>query len=117
MVHGVKRLNLKKTRTEVRPVFHINEETTRGHILISMFAYAIIREIETQIFPWLKESNKTKKEQLSFEDIEEDLKMIKLNVLNLGINYDEIKITRLNQRQKEIFSMLNINENELEIDR
>ena len=105
--------DLKTARLEVRPIFHINEDTTRGHVLVAMFAYAIIMEIEKIVFPWLKLNNKSKNEQLSFRDIEEELKMIKLNILKINENYEEIKITELTNRQHEIFDLLKIDKNEL----
>jgi transposase len=105
--------DLKTVALEIRPIFHINENTTRGHALVAMFAYTIIREMEIKIFPWLKKSNKAGKEQLSFKDIEEELKMIKLNVLKVGDNHEEIKITELSDKQKEIFKVLDINPGEL----
>jgi len=105
--------DLKTAQLEVRPIFHINEDTTRGHVLVAMFAYAIIMEIEKKVFPWLKLNNKSKNEQLSFRDIEEELKMIKLNVLKINENYEEIKITELTNRQQEIFDLLKIDRNEL----
>ena len=105
--------DLKTIELDVRPVFHINEATTRGHVLVAMFAYIIIREIEIKIFPWLKKSNKAKKEQLAFKDVEEELKMIKLNILKIGKNHEEIKITEPSARQKEIFKNLEINYEEL----
>jgi len=104
--------DLKTARLDVRPIFHINEDTTRGHVLVAMFAYAIIKEIEKAVFPWLKLNNKSKNEQLSFRDIEEELKMIKLNILKINENYEEIKITELSNRQQEIFDLLKIDRNE-----
>lgn len=101
--------DMKTAKLDIRPIYHVNENTTRGHVLITMFAYAIVREIEIKIFPWLKETNKEKKEQLSIQDIEEELKMIKLNVLKIGKNHEEIMITELTNHQKEIFNILNIN--------
>lgn len=98
----------KTVRLDARPIFHINEATTRGHVLVAMFAYVIIREIENKIFPWLKKYNKSKKEQLTYKDIEEELKMIKLNVLQIGKNHEVIKITEPSARQKEVFKILGI---------
>jgi len=100
--------DMKTTQLDVRPVFHINENTTRGHIFVTMFAYAIVRELEKCIFPWLKLNNKQKKEKLSLLDIEEELKMIKLNVLQINKQHEEIKITELTNRQKEIFKELEV---------
>ena len=99
---------MKTTKLDVRPIFHINEDTTRGHIFVTMFSYAIVRELENKIFPWLKLNNEKKKEKLSLQDIEEELKMIKLNVLKINKHHEEIKITELTNRQKEIFRELNI---------
>lgn len=100
--------DMKTMELEIRPVYHINENTTRGHVFVTMFAYAIVRELENHIFPWLKQNNKSKKEQLSFKDIEEELKMIKLNVLHINQLHQEIKITELTSHQKEIFKAMNI---------
>ena len=100
--------DMKTSQLDVRPIFHINENTTRGHVFVTMFAYAIVRELENRIFPWLKENNKNKKTQLSLQDIEEELKMIKLNVLEINKQHEEIKITELTNRQKEIFRELDI---------
>ena len=38
--------DFKSRHIQVRPVFHRNEAQTRGHVLLSMFAYAIIKEME-----------------------------------------------------------------------
>ncbi len=105
--------DMKTVKLDIRPIFHVNENTTRGHVLVTMFAYAIVRELEIKIFPWLKIMNKGKKENLSFHDIEEELKMIKLNVLKIGKNHEEIMITELTKHQKEIFDILNIDKNSL----
>ena len=100
--------DMKTFKLDIRPIYHVNEETTRGHVFVTFFAYAIVREIETKIYPWLKEKNKTRQTQFSIQDMEEELKMIKLNTLNLGNNYQELKITTLTNIQKEILALLNI---------
>ena len=100
--------DMKTAQLDIRPIYHINEGTTRGHVFVTMFAYAIVRELENCIFPWLKEKNKNNKEQLSLQDIEEELKMIKLSVLQINKNHEEIKITELTNRQKEIFKILDL---------
>lgn len=100
--------DMKTTQLDARPIFHVNENTTRGHVFVTMFAYAIVRELENRLFPWLKLNNKQMKEQLSLNDIEEELKMIKLNVLQINKQHEEIKITELTNRQKEIFKELEI---------
>ncbi|MDO9154247.1 MAG: hypothetical protein Q7U47_11215 [Paludibacter sp.] len=40
--------------------------------------------------------------------MEDELKMIKLNLLNVGNNFKEIKITALTNTQKQILTLLNI---------
>lgn len=100
--------DMKTTQLDIRPIYHINEDTTRGHVFVTMFAYAIVRELENCIFPWLKQNNKNNKQQLSLQDIEEELKMIKLNVLQINKTHEEIKITELTKPQKEIFKALGI---------
>jgi len=99
---------IKTFNLDVRPIFHINENTTKGHVFVTMFAYAILRELENRLLPWLKLNNKKAKEQLSLHDIEEELKMIKLNVLQIDKMHEEIKITELSNRQKEIFRELEL---------
>lgn len=100
--------DMKTAQLDIRPIYHVNEGTTRGHVFVTMFAYAIVRELENCIFPWLKAKNKNNKEQLSLQDIEEELKMIKLSVLQINKNHEEIKITELTNRQKEIFKILGL---------
>ena len=55
---------MKTAQLDIRPIYHVNEGTTRGHVFVTMFAYAIVRELENCIFPWLKAKNKNNKEQL-----------------------------------------------------
>ena len=77
--------DFKSDNIQIRPVYHRNAAQTRGHVLISMFSYAIIKEMENKIFPFLKLLNEKSKRQLSFSDMLEELKNIKLCVLNLEI--------------------------------
>ena len=105
--------DMKTTRINIRPIFHVNEATTRGHILISMFSYAIIHHLEQSIFPLIKQINKVEKEQLSYNDIKEEVKEIKIVELNIGRGNKKIQITKLSERQKAIFQALNINESKL----
>lgn len=105
--------DMKTTRINIRPIFHVNESTTRGHVLISMFSYAIIHHMEQSIFPMLKKINKEEKERLSYKDIEEEVKKIKIVELNIGKGNKKIQITKLSERQKIIFQSLNIKKNEL----
>lgn len=105
--------DMKTTRLEIRPVFHVNKAQTRGHVLITMFSYAIIHCIEKSIFPMLKKINKEEKEQLSYKDIEDELREIKVVELNIGKGIKKIQMTKLSEQQKTIFKSLNIKENEL----
>ena len=125
--------DMKQSRLNLRPIFHRKEETTRAHVFLGMFSYAIIHEMENRIFPFLahqrennknnksgkdnknKNKNKNDKDRLSFNDIIEELKMIKLCILSFSKTKPdrEIRITKLNENQKKILSLLNINKNTL----
>ncbi len=108
--------DLKSDNIQLRPVFHRRGEQTRGHVLLSMFSYAIIKEMENKIFPFQKLWNKKSKSKLSFHDIMEDIKDIKLVKLNLGKNVDSIKITELNDMQTEILKLFQMKKKDLEKD-
>jgi transposase len=101
--------DMKSVRINIRPIFHVNESTTRGHILLSMFSYAIIYTMEQSVFPFLKELDK----QLSYKDIEDELGQIKIVEFNLGKNVKKIQTTKLTDNQQKIFELLNIKETEL----
>jgi transposase len=101
--------DMKSVRINVRPIFHVNESTTRGHILIAMFSYAIIYKIEQAVFPMLKELNK----QLSYKDIEEELKEIKIVEFDLGRKVKKVQITKLTSNQEQILKLLKIKESDL----
>jgi len=63
--------------------------------------------MEDKIFPFLTSWNKKTKRKLSFSDILEELKDIKLVKLNLGRNVESIKITELNEIQKQVLKLFN----------
>lgn len=107
--------DLKCGHIQIRPVFHRNEAQTRGHVLLSMFSYAIIKEMENKIFPFLKSRNKEKKSKLSFYDMLEELKDIKLVELNLGRNVESVKITELNEMQTQILKLFGMKKKDLEM--
>lgn len=107
--------DFKSDNIQIRPVYHRNKAQTRGHVLLSMFSYAIIKEMEDKIFPFLKSWNKKRKRQLSFNDILEELKDIKLCILNLGKNVEYIKVTDLNEIQSQILELFKMKKNDLEI--
>ena len=108
--------DLKSGNIQIRPVYHRNEAQTRGHVLLSMFSYAIIKEMENKIFPFLKLWNKKSKCQLSFYDMLEELKDIKLIELDLGRNVNSVKITQLNEIQIQILELFNMRKNDIEAD-
>jgi transposase len=98
--------DMKTARLNIRPIFHVNEATTRGHVLLTMFSYAIIHHIEEAIFPFLKKINKDEKLKLSYKDIEAEFHEIKIVELNIGKGTKKIQITKLSERQKTIFESL-----------
>lgn len=108
--------DMKQGRLNLRPIFHRKEETTRAHVFLGMFSYAVVHEMETKIFPFLASQREDKKikDKLSFNDVIEELKMIKLCSLSFGCSEDnEIRFSKLNEIQKKILSLLEINENVL----
>ena len=100
--------DLKSENISIRPVYHCNENQTRGHVLLCMFAYAIIKELENKLFPFLKEYNKAHKTQLAFNDMIAELNNIKMCELKLGKGVTSIQYPELNPMQKKIFELLNI---------
>jgi len=102
--------DIKTCKLNARPIYHRRAKQTRGHVLVSMFAYATIHEIEKRLYPWLREMKKTE-DKLSFKDAVEELKMIRLCVLSFGKSlHQEVRITKLAERQKQIFDLLGIKE-------
>ena len=101
--------DLKSDNISIRPVFHCNENQTRGHVLLCMFAYAIIKELENKLFPFLKEYNRTQKTQLSFNDLTDELNNIKMCELKIGEGLTSIMYPELTPLQKKILQVLNIN--------
>ncbi|HDO27950.1 MAG TPA: IS1634 family transposase [Bacteroidetes bacterium] len=100
--------DFKSNNIQIRPVYHRNEAQTRGHVLVSMFSYAIIKEMENKIYPFLKQWNKQNNRQLSFSDIMEDLKNIKLIVLNIGRNVQNVKFTVLGPIQEQVLNLFGL---------
>ena len=77
------------------------------------FVYVLIMLMKRLRISKVLEKVLGEKEQLAFKDVEEELKMIKLNILKIGKNHEEIKITEPSARQREIFKNLEINYEEL----
>jgi len=71
--------------------------------------------MENKIFPFLKSRNKEKKSKLSFYDMLEELKDIKLVELNLGRNVESVKITELNEMQTQILKLFGMKKKDLEM--
>lgn len=100
--------DLKTDKLNMRPIYHRNEDQTRGHVFICMFSYAIVKELETYIYPWLKTYNTENKCKLSYNDIAEELKNIKMSELEIGYQMKEFMIPNLNPLQNQIMSILKL---------
>ena len=106
--------DFKSDNIQIRPVYHRNESQTRGHVLRSMFSYAIIKKMESKIYPFLKQWNQQNNRQLAFSDIMEELKNIKMVELNIGRNVKSVKITVFNKLQEEILELFNIKKSDFD---
>jgi len=100
--------DLKGDNISIRPVYHRKELQTRGHVLLCMFAYAIIREMEKKLFPFLKKYNQSQKSKLSFNDLLAELNNIKMCEMTIGNGVNTIQKPELNALQKQIFDVLKI---------
>ena len=100
--------DMKGDNISIRPVYHRKERQTRGHVLLCMFAYAIVKEMENKLFPFLKKYNRTQKMQLSFNDLTAELNNIKVCELKIGTDAVSLQKPELNPLQKSIFDELNI---------
>ncbi len=100
--------DIKTDKLDVRPVFHRKADQTRGHVFICMFAYAIVKEMETAIYPWLKTYNAKNKCKLSYADIVDELKNIKMNEMELGYRLKKFMMPNLSQVQQEIIKILKL---------
>jgi len=105
--------DMKTDKLNIRPIFHINEAQTRGHVFVSMFSYAIIKEIETVLYPWLKTYNKENNCKLSYHDIMDELNNIKVSELEIGYQIKKIMVPHLNEIQDEIIKLFNIKTKDL----
>ena len=100
--------DMKTDKLNIRPIFHINEDQTRGHVFVCMFSYAIVKELETVIYPWLKTYNKKNSCKLSYHDITDELNNIKVSELEIGHNIKKIMIPKLNEIQSEMTKLFNL---------
>lgn len=101
--------DMKTDKLNIRPIFHINEEQTRGHVFVCMFSYAVVKELETVIYPWLKEYNKNNNCKLSYHDITDELNNIKVSELEIGHKLKKIMVPELNEIQSEMTRIFNLN--------
>ncbi len=106
--------DFKSDNIQIRPVYHRNEPQTRGHVLLSMFSYAIIKKMESEIYPFLKRWNQQNNCQLAFSDIIEELKNIKMVELNIGRNVKRLKISMFNKLQEEILKLFHIKKSDFD---
>jgi transposase len=101
--------DMKSNNIAIRPVYHRKELQTKGHVLLCMFAYTIIKEMENRLFPFLKAYNQSKKTQLSFNDLTAELHNIKICEMKIGSGVVVMQKPELNPLQQKIFEALNIN--------
>jgi transposase len=106
--------DFKSNNIQIRPVFHRHQAQTRGHVFLSMFSYALIKEMENKLFPFLSTWNKKNKCQLAFADLLEELKDIKLVIFNLGRGVQNVKLTKPNIIQTQILNKFEITKNDLD---
>ena len=100
--------NIKSNNINIRPIFHRKALQTRGHVFLCMFAYAIIKELEKKLLPFLKTYNLREKKQLSLNDLIAELNNIKVCEMKIGNGAVVIQIHEWNQLQQKIFEELNI---------
>ena len=100
--------DIKTDKLNIRPIFHVNEAQTRGHVFVCMFSYAIVKELETFIYPWIETYNKKNNYKLSYHDITDELNNIKVSELEIGHKIKKIMMPELNEIQTEITKLFNI---------
>ncbi len=100
--------DLKTDKLNIRPLYHRNEDQTRGHVFVCMFSYAIIKEIEKLVYPWLRKYNKKNNRKLSYKDIVDELNNIKTSELEIGYRLKKMMIPKLNPIQTELIKLFNI---------
>jgi transposase len=100
--------DLKSDNICIRPVYHRSEDTTIGHIQVCFYALAIIKELETHIYPYLHQINKGRATRLSFGDMIAELTKIKICELKIGNNATTLKIPKLNETQEKLFEILKL---------
>ena len=94
-------------------LFHINEARIRGDIFVCMLSYAVVKEMETVIDPWLKAYNKKNNCQLSFHDITDELNNIKVSKLEIGYQLKKILAPDMNEIQSQICQLFHLGIDEI----
>jgi transposase len=89
-----------KSSLEIRPVNHIKEETTKGHIFVCFLALYLKKELEIQLTPLLKQKN-------TFSSLLTQLKEIRQSKLTAG-EHKRYIVNKQNPIQKKILSILNM---------
>jgi transposase len=105
--------DLKGDNICIRPVYHRNEAQTIGHIQVCFYALVIIKELEKHIYSFLHIINENKATRLSFDDMLAEQKKIKMCEIKIGKNATTLKIPKLNDTQKKLFEILNLNPNQM----
>jgi len=100
--------DMKSNNIKIRPIYHRKELQTKGHVFLCMFAYAIIKEIENKLYPFLKEYNQSQKTRLSLNDMIAELNNVKRVEIKIGDGVVSIQKPELNTLQQKIFEALNI---------
>jgi transposase len=89
---------LKTGHLEIRPLYLTKESRTRGHLLVSMLGYMVVKELREKT----KDLGYTVEETL---DILEKINEVKLNVEGLE---SKTKITQPNKNAQKILEKLGI---------
>ena len=100
--------DMKTDKLNIRPIFHVNEAQTRGHVFVCMFSYAIVKELETVIYPWLKTYNKENNSKLSYDDITDELNNIKVSELEIGYSMKKVLVPELNEIQNAMTKLFKL---------
>lgn len=89
-----------KNRIQIRPVFHYKASRIKGHVFTCFMAYYLLNLFREKTKELLKEN--------SLSDLLTELKCIKKSYFKIG-NLNIVKITKLTDIQKELFSLFRIN--------
>ena len=105
--------DMRADKLNTGSLFHINEARIRGDIFVCMLSYAVVKEMETVIDPWLKAYNKKNNCQLSFHDITDELNNIKVSKLEIGYQLKKILAPDMNEIQSQICQLFHLGIDEI----